>query len=62
VTCLLKPKTRPCSYLVNHDPNLNFSLSFYDQTYVNECLDKFFVGHKVHADLKLGSRVRVLAI
>jgi hypothetical protein len=35
VTCLPKPKTRLCSYLVNHDPNLNFSLSLHDQTHTN---------------------------
>jgi hypothetical protein len=60
VTCLLIPETRPCSYLVYHDPNSNFPLSLYDQTHVNECLDNFFVGHKVHTDLKQGSWVRVL--
>jgi hypothetical protein len=60
VTCLLKPKTRPCSYLVNHDPNLNFPLSLHDQTHANECLDNLFVGPKMHIDLKQGSRVHVL--
>jgi hypothetical protein len=41
VTYSPKPKTRSCSYLVNHDPNLNFPLSLHDQTHANGCLDKF---------------------
>jgi hypothetical protein len=52
VTCLLKPKTRPCSYLVNHDPKLIFLLSLHAQTYTNNCLDNFFVGHKSVPGLK----------
>jgi hypothetical protein len=35
VVWLLKPKIKPCSYLVNHDPNLNFPLSLHDQTHTN---------------------------
>jgi hypothetical protein len=57
VTCLPEPKIRPCSYLVHHDPNLNFSLSLHDQTPKNKCLDNFFVGPKVYPDLKQESRV-----
>jgi hypothetical protein len=57
VACFPKPKTRPCSYLVNHDPNLNFLLSLHDQTHANECLDNFFVGHKAYPGLKQESRV-----
>jgi hypothetical protein len=51
VTCLPKPKIRPCSYLVNPDPNLNFLLFLHDQTHANKCLDNFFVGHKLCLDL-----------
>jgi hypothetical protein len=70
VTCLPKPKTRLCSRLVNHNPNLyqsfkilpsfqtwmssSFSLLLHDR------LDKLFVGCKMHVDLKRGSWVRVL--
>jgi hypothetical protein len=57
VACLHKPKTSPCSYLVNHDPNLNFPLSLHDQTNANECLDNFFVRHKVYPGLKQESQV-----
>jgi hypothetical protein len=57
VTGLPKPKSRPCSYLVNHDPNLNFPLSLHHQTHANKCLDNFFVGHKVYPGLKQESRV-----
>jgi hypothetical protein len=57
ITCLPKPKTRPCSYVVNHDPKLIFLLSLHDQTHTNKCLDNFFVGHKVYPDLKQESRV-----
>jgi hypothetical protein len=47
---------------VHHDPNLHFSFLLHDQTHANECLDNFFVGHKVYLGLKLGSRVCVLSI
>jgi hypothetical protein len=57
ITCLPKPKTRSCSYVVNHDPKLIFLLSLHDQTHTNKCLDNFFVGHKVYPDLKQESRV-----
>jgi hypothetical protein len=76
VTCLHKSKVRPCLCLVNHDPNprhfskilpsfqswmsLKFQLSFHNQAHINRCLDNLFVGHKMHTDLKQGSRVRVL--
>jgi hypothetical protein len=53
VTCLPKPKTRPCY----HDPNLNFPLSLHDQAHANGCLGNLFVGHKVYPDLKQESRV-----
>jgi hypothetical protein len=35
VTCLPKSRTRPHSYLVNLDPNLNLPLSLHDQTHTN---------------------------
>jgi hypothetical protein len=54
---LPKPKIRPCSYLVNHDPNLNYPLSLHDQTHTNKCLDNFFAGNKVYSGLKQESRV-----
>jgi hypothetical protein len=57
VTCLPEPKIRPCSYLVHHDPNLNFPLSLHEQTLKNKCLDNFFVGHKVYPSLKQEFRV-----
>jgi hypothetical protein len=58
----LKPKIRPCSYLVNHDPNLNSPLSLHDQTHANGCLDNFFIQCEMCMGLKLRSRVFVLAI
>jgi hypothetical protein len=57
VTCLHKPKIRPCSYLVNHNPKLIFPLSLHDQTHTNKCLDNFLVGHKMYPGLKQESRV-----
>jgi hypothetical protein len=57
VTCLPKPKIRPCSYLVNLDLRLIFPLSLRDQTHTNKCLDNFFVGHKVYPSLKQESQV-----
>jgi hypothetical protein len=60
VVCLLKPKSRPCSYLVNHGPKLNCPLSLYDQTHKNKCLDNFFVEHKMYPSLKQESRVCIL--
>jgi hypothetical protein len=57
VTCLLKPKIRPCSYLVNHVPKRNFPLSLHDQTHATKCLDNLFVGHKVYPSLKRESWV-----
>jgi hypothetical protein len=49
---LPEPKIRPCSYLVHHDPNLNFPLSLHDRTPKNKCLDNFFAGPKVYSGLK----------
>jgi hypothetical protein len=57
ITCLPKPKARPCFYLVNHDPKLNSPLSLHDRTHAKKCLDNFFVGHKVYSGLKQESRV-----
>jgi hypothetical protein len=54
---LPEPKIRPCSYLVNHDPNLNFPLSLHDQAHANKCVDNFLIGHKVYPSLKQEPRV-----